>query len=142
MPEPLHSNASADAGRELAGKTGTNFPPNVHRCVHAATKLAKQTTAGSPCLMCDPALPECNTGCQLLIGRLYHVCDKQCLPPGYFFDPQMTLGGCFRDNLDALKIKIERCGCNSALSLSSLRDLFMAAALTLFLACFFSVGGS
>lgn len=140
LSEPPSAEHATDAGRELAGKPAKNFPPNVHRCVHATTKLAKQTTAGSPCMMCDPALPECNAGCQLLIDNMYHLCNEQCLPPAYFFDPQMTLAGCFQDNLDAIKIKVERCGCNSASSLRGLQSLLVTAAFTLLLASTLFVG--
>lgn len=126
----------AHSSRELAGKPATSFPANVHRCVHSATKLAKQTLAGAPCLSCDPALAECNPGCQLLINGMYHVCTKMCLPDGYYFDPPMTLSGCFNDNLAELKIAVERCGCNSGFGLRDAgQTLLQTIMLTFLLSC-------
>ena len=120
--------------RALAGRPATAFPPTVHRCVHSATKLAKQTTAGNPCMYCDPASDQCNSGCQLLIDGLYHVCAGICLPDGYYYDPQSLMPGCFKDNTDMIKMAVERCGCNSGFS-SLAGASRLATALTVLLAC-------
>jgi len=107
-------NSVAADGRSLKGsKPATAFPANVHRCVHASAKLYKSTQAGNPCMQCDPSSNQCNPGCQLLIDAQYHLCDKMCLPDGYFFDAAWTLPGCFADNKAQIKVAVERCGCNS-----------------------------
>lgn len=83
------------------------------------------------CMGCDPALPDCYTDCQGLVDQLYFQCDSVCLPEGYYFDPRKSLlsvllstsqlvcteselQGCWEDVKPDVKIKVERCGCNSA----------------------------
>lgn len=107
-------NSTVADGRSLKGsKPATAYLANVHRCVHASTKLYKSTKAGNPCMQCDPSSSQCNPGCQLLIDAQYHLCDKMCLPDGYFFDAAWTLPGCFKNNKAQIKVAVERCGCNS-----------------------------
>jgi len=116
--------------RKLANKSAKLFKPNVHRCVHAVTKLAKQgdgTTVGS-CSSCDPAVSEANvpSNCQFLVDNMYYACSKICLPDGYYFDPHSTLSGCFVDNMKQIKINVERCGCSGSFaSISPLNFLFV-----------------
>ena len=130
-PEPDGGEAAL---RGLAGKPATKFPPSVHRCVHSATKLAKQTKADNPCMNCDPAADQCNPGCQVLIDGLYHVCSGMCLPDGYYFDPQSQMEGCFAENKDKFKIAVEKCGCNSGFSSRGLACLQLTVTLSLALA--------
>lgn len=105
----------ADTGGFEEQSEYAKYEPDVHRCVHAANKLRKAgdgTTQGS-CSSCDPAVSECEPNCVDLIERLYWSCDGVCLPDGYYFDPQWTLGGCWEDALAMMKIHVERCGCDS-----------------------------
>jgi len=133
---------------------------DVHRCVHSSTKLAKRGRGNTDtsCMGCDPAQPSCSLGCQKLINKLYENCDEVCLPYGYYFDPrkiivvipfvslsisplsdlfcacysEWDLEGCWKDNLKKIKIKVERCGCNSAFSvLKSTSSLFLIFITTL-----------
>ena len=125
--------------RALAGKTAAKYTPNVHRCVHRTTKLSKQTAQGTPCFNCDPALNECPVGCQQVIDDVYHMCNGICLPDGYYFDPESQLEECFAANRAAMKIGVERCGCNAAFRLSGTAASLAFAlllSLTLLLAAF------
>ena len=109
------------------------WPANVHRCVHTTNKVRKRgdgSIVGS-CSSCDPATDECDTGCQDLINRMYWACTEVCLPDGYYFDPNKMLSGCWEDNETAMKINVERCGCNS-----SPRSHVSSLGLTVFLGLF------
>ena len=82
-----------------------------------ATNKLRKSGDGSTitsCYGCDPAQPVCSVGCQDLIDTVYYVCDGVTMPDGYYFDPTFQLTGSFIDNLDDMKINVERCGCNSA----------------------------
>ncbi len=68
-------------------------------------------------------------GCQDLIDTVYHVCANLTLPDGYFFDPLFKLDGGWDTNLDAMKINVEKCGCNSASLGTPLSALAMVLAL-------------
>lgn len=92
------------------------WPANVHRCVHTTNKVRKRgdgSVEGS-CSSCDPARAVCDTGCQVLIDRMYWACTEVCLPDGYYFDPNKMLSGCWEDNISEMDINVERCGCNSS----------------------------
>lgn len=121
--------------RTLAGKPATGYPPNVHRCVHSATKLKKSGLAGTNCYNCDPSSNECNPGCQIIIDGLYHVCDNICLPDGYYFDPDSKLEGCFPAIKAQFKIAVERCGCDAGFRLSNTSTI--STILIILLSCFF-----
>ena len=43
-------------------------------------------SASVSCMSCDPALPTCSIGCQTMIDYMYKVCDRICLPDGYYYD--------------------------------------------------------
>jgi len=94
----------------------TQFPPNEHRCVWASNKLRKNGdgTTDTSCVGCDPTKPECPVGCQDLIDTLYWSCAGVTLPDGYYFDPNNNMEGSWNSNLGAMKINVERCGCNNA----------------------------
>ncbi len=64
-----------------------------------------------------------------MIDTVYHVCDNVTLPDGYYFDPLFNLDGGWSENLDAMKINVERCGCNSASLGTPLSALALALAL-------------
>lgn len=88
----------------------------VKNCVMASMDLAKLGDGSTPssCMACDPTLPTCYGFCQALIDKLYYFCDDVCLPDGYYFDPGSQLKGCWPEVIDRVKIKVERCGCNTA----------------------------
>ena len=136
--DSTHSTQEEQQLRALAGKPAAKYTPNVHRCVHRTTKLSKQTAQGTPCYNCDPALNECPVGCQQVIDDVYHMCNGICLPDGYYFDPESRLQECFAENRAAMKIGVERCGCNAAFRLSGAASLafVLLLSLTLLLAAF------
>lgn len=88
----------------------------VHHCVHATNKLRKAGDGSTTdsCFGCNPALPKCAVGCQRMVDRLYKVCDRVCLPDGYYYDSRERLKGCWVDVLPQIKVHVERCGCNAA----------------------------
>lgn len=108
--------AQEDPFEEQHNAELAQWPANVHRCVHTTNKVRKRgdgSVEGS-CSSCDPAQPDCDTGCQELIDRMYWACTDVCLPDGYYFDPNKMLSGCWKDNVDEMDINVERCGCNSS----------------------------
>jgi hypothetical protein len=67
-----------------------------------------------PCMICEPANEECPVGCQDLLDYYYSSCSGVCLPDSYFFDPPMTMSGCWGDHAKEIGRHVERCGCSSA----------------------------
>eukprot|EP01038_Epipyxis_sp_PR26KG_P013013 gene13013-17445_t len=95
-----------------------NGKANVNTCVKASSYLSTfgaGQTEGS-CMNCDPATNKCAFGCQSAIDKLYWKCDSVCLPYGYYFDPDNSLGDCWAEQKPSIKIMAERCGCNSSYS--------------------------
>lgn len=85
-------------------------------CVKALKDIFSEGTGkdASSCMSCDPALPKCPGKCQILIYEMYKQCEEVQLPPGYYFDPAQTVKGHWSDVKNELRLKVERCGCNSA----------------------------
>lgn len=122
---------------------------NVHNCVKAARRLHYRTayppfvkpphpdeenpidwlveepTAVMPCIVCEPTNELCPEGCQKLLDFFFKVCDGVCLPETYFFDPQMTMAGCWDDHKTELNRHVKRCGCSAASSGVSPRALLI-----------------
>lgn len=111
---------------------------NVHNCVKASRRLHYRTeyppfikpphpdeknpidwmvqepTAVMPCIVCEPTNELCPQGCQNLLNFFFKVCKGVCLPETYFFDPQMTMAGCWDDHKVELERHAQRCGCSAA----------------------------
>ena len=126
-------------------------------CFRVAQRLRKsfvehEDGTKTGCMACDPTIgaPDdpCprsrNYDCQYLVDQLFKSCrgekktwpwpdeKPKTAPPGYFFDPEETLSGTWSESIEsALKIKIERCGCNSAFGIRSSSFLFFMTALGL-----------
>lgn len=114
---------------------GAEVEASVHQCVKAARKLQRRTHMPpfvkpvgpdevepyvdpkliEPCLMCEPANEFCPDGCQKLLDFFFAACPGICLPETYFFDPHLTMAGCFSDYGTDLRRHAQRCGCNSAM---------------------------
>lgn len=114
---------------------------SAHSCIHATRKLHKNGdgTTEESCMSCDPALADCFFNCQDLIDKVYTSCKDVCLPDGYYFDPLSTIDGCFENNRGIMKIKFERCGCNSAYKVitTSWWRLFGALLLAIWTLCMY-----
>ena len=130
--------AQEDPFEEQHNAELAQWPANVHRCIHTTNKVRKRgdgSVVGS-CSSCDPAQPDCDTGCQELIDRMYWACTDVCLPDGYYFDPNKMLSGCWEDNVAEMDINVERCGCNSGSRSFSIS--FMALTVIMGTALFFT----
>ncbi|DBA03030.1 TPA: hypothetical protein N0F65_003218 [Lagenidium giganteum] len=104
-------------------------------CSFAADQIAAEgngSTYGS-CLDCNPTSFVCPPKCQPLIDALYQQCDGVYTPQDFYFDPGKTLDGYWNDNIPVLRMYAERCGCNWAMSLSSITCGLLPLLLTVLL---------
>lgn len=86
------------------------------------------STYGS-CLACSPTNSVCPPKCQSLIDALYKQCDGVYAPQDFYFDPAKMLNGYWNDHMDVLRVKAERCGCNSTIRFIGAPSVYLVAVL-------------
>ncbi|KAH9097005.1 hypothetical protein Ae201684P_011736 [Aphanomyces euteiches] len=116
---------AALVGTALLGVDATSSFPNPTPqgnswgpCADAVAAVNTQgdgTTPGS-CMSCDPTTNKCAPKCQPLIDTLYKACDGVYTPPDYTFDPAGVISGYWNDCKNQIRIAVQRCGCNFAVT--------------------------
>lgn len=104
--------------------------------------MACDPTIGAPIGTCPVSQGGAAYDCQDLVDEMYHFCSGEKgfffmpderpkrMPDGFFYDPLDTISGKWTDEVqNAVKISVEKCGCNAGTALGPRTGLAFAAAL-------------